>query len=123
MDNQDILAKKIIAELDAGLDNIPADALQQLRSARERACLHARQHAHTRVGHSMALMDKLRQHRTGLLGAALIMVLFTSLAMWQSNMINDEDTASIDTELLTGDLPVNAYLDGHLSKWVNNDTE
>ena len=123
MDNQDILAKKIIAELDADLSTIPADALQQLRIARERACLHARQHTHARVGHSMVLMDKLRQHRMGLLGMALIMVLFTSLTMWQSNGMTDEDTASIDTELLTGDLPVNAYLDGHLSKWVNNDIE
>lgn len=123
MDNQDILAKKIIAELDADLSTIPADALQQLRVARERACLHARQHTHARVGHSMVLMDKLRQHRMGLLGMALIMVLFTSLTMWQSNGMTDEDTASIDTELLTGDLPVNAYLDGHLSKWVNNDIE
>lgn len=123
MDNQDILAKKIIAELDADLSTIPADALQQLRVARERACLHARQHTHTGVGHSMVLMDKLRQHRMGLLGMALIMVLFSSLVMWQSNSMTDEDTASIDTELLTGDLPVNAYLDGHLSKWVNNDIE
>ncbi len=112
MSDQDILAKKIIAELDADLSTIPADTLQQLRVARERACMHARQHAHTRVGHSMVLIDKLRQHRTGLVGAILIVVLFSSLAIWQSNMMTDEDTASIDTELLTGELPVNAYLDG-----------
>jgi hypothetical protein len=59
----------------------------------------------------------------GILGAVLMMLLLASFVVMQSNMDDDDDTASVDTALLTGDLPVNAYLDGHISKWVNNDSE
>jgi hypothetical protein len=126
MNNSDeILAKKIIAELDAGLDSVRPEVLQQLHAARERACEHARQKHTAQVGfgHSLALVDKLRQHRVGVLGVVLMMLLFASLVVLQSTMDEDDDTASVDTALLTGDLPVNAYLDGHINKWVNNASE
>lgn len=128
MNNSDgELAKKIIATLDAGLDGVRPEVLQQLHAARERACAHARQKtdAHVGFGHSLALVDKLRQYRVGVLGVVLMMLLLllAGLVMLQSNMNDDDDTASVDTALLTGDLPVNAYLDGHISKWVNNGSE
>lgn len=121
----DVMARKVIAELDAGLDRVRPEILQQLHVARERACAHARRksHAHIGMGHSMVLVDKLREHRVAVLGVVLMMLLFGSLVMWQSSMDDEDDTASVDTELLTGDLPVNAYLDGHLSKWVSNASE
>ncbi|BBP00298.1 DUF3619 family protein [Sulfuriferula nivalis] len=123
--SDDILAKKIIAELNAGLDDVRPEILERLHLARERACAHAqhKSEAHVGAGHSMALVDKLRQHRMGILGAVLMMLLLASFVVMQSNMDDDDDTASVDTALLTGDLPVNAYLDGHISKWVNNDSE
>jgi hypothetical protein len=126
MNNSDeVLAKKIVTELNAGLDYVRPEILQQLNLARERACAHVKHKSevHVGVGHSMALVDKLRQHRVGILGAVLMMLLLASFVVMQSNMDDDDDTASVDTALLTGDLPVNAYLDGHISKWVNNDSE
>jgi hypothetical protein len=123
--SDDEIAKKIVAELNVGLDSVRPEILHQLHMARERACAHVQKKSavHIGLGHSIALVDKLRQHRVGILGAVLMMLLLASFVVMQSNMDDDDDTASVDTALLTGDLPVNAYLDGHISKWVNNDSE
>ncbi|NOT18325.1 MAG: DUF3619 family protein [Sulfuriferula sp.] len=125
MNNQDILAKKIVSALDAGLADLRPETVHKLQLARERACSTARQRTYSQIhnGHSLALLDKLRLHRVGIVGLVLMLLLFAGFALWQSNMIDNDDTATIDTELLTGDLPVNAYLDGHIGKWVSNGTE
>lgn len=125
--NKDAYAKQVIAVLNSSLDSIGPDAARKLQSARERACSLAAQQSQShqfRSAHSLAWSDWMRQHRTGLVGMLLVIVLCATAAIWQTSFSNnDDDTAAIDTELLTGDLPVNAYLDGHLSKWVNNSSD
>ncbi|ARU31351.1 hypothetical protein CAP31_06420 [Sulfuriferula sp. AH1] len=124
--NKDVYVKQVIAVLNSSLDSIGPDASRKLQSARERACSLAAQQSQShqlRSAHSLAWSDWMRQHRTGLVGMLLVIVLCATAAIWQTSFSSDDDTAAIDTELLTGDLPVNAYLDGHLSKWVTNSTD
>ncbi|MDR3392789.1 MAG: DUF3619 family protein [Sulfuriferula sp.] len=126
--DKDKYAKELIAVLNDGLGSLRPEVTRNLQLARERACALAEQQVHShhfKSAHSLAWSDWVRQHRTGLVGALLVMVLFAGAAVLQttSGSNDDDDTAAIDTELLTGDLPVNAYLDGHLSKWVNNSSD
>ena len=124
--NKDDYAKQLITVLNGSLDSLHPDVTRKLRSAREQACALAVQHSHThqfKSVHSLAWGDWARHHRAGVAGMLLVLVLCAAAAVWQSSFLNDDDTADVDTELLTGDLPVNAYLDGHLSKWVNNSSD
>lgn len=120
--NEDAYAKEVIAVLDKGLASLRPEVTSKLQISRARACALASQRVypqHFKSAHSLAWVDWVRQHRTVLVGMLLIMALGGATAVWQSSSGKDDSTVSIDTELLTGDLPVNAYLDGHLSKWVN----
>lgn len=122
--NEDAYAKELIAVLDNSLALLRPEITEPLRIAREHACAHATQniYAHSySSGHSVTWADWVRQHRLGLAGMLLVLALGGGTAVWQSGGNGKEDnTVSVDTDLLTGDLPVNAYLDGHLSKWVSN---
>ena len=121
--DKDDYAKQLIAVLNNSLDSLRPDVVRKLQSAREKACVLAGHQAHAhqlQPTHSLAWSDWMRHHRTGVAGLLLVLVLSATAVVWQTSFSNDDDTADIDTELLTGDLPVNAYLDGHLSKWVNS---
>ena len=122
--NEDAYAKEMIAALDDSLPLLRPEITEQLRLAREQACALATHsiYAHSySSGHGVTWADWVRQHRLGLAGMLLVLALGGGTAVWQSGGNGkDDNTASVDTELLTGDLPVNAYLDGHLSKWVSN---
>ena len=120
--NEDAYAKQLIAVLDDGLVSLRPEVVRKLQSAREQACVLASQRAlphQFKSAHSLTWVDWVRQHRIGLVAMLLVMALGLTL-VWQTSSVKDDDTVSVDTELLTGDLPVNAYLDGHLSKWVSN---
>ncbi len=125
--NKDDYAKQVIAVLNSSLDTLRPEVTQKLQSAREQACAMAGQHSvihhHNKSGHSLALNDWMRQHRSGLVGMLLVMLLLAMVAVWNNSSSNDDEATDIDTALLTGDLPVNAYLDGHMSKWVNNSSD
>lgn len=121
--NEDAYAKEMITVLDGSLPLLRPEITEQLRLAREQACARAMQgvYAHSSAGHSMTWTDWVRQHRLGLAGMLLVLALGGGTAVWQSGgNAKDDNNVNVDTELLTGDLPVNAYLDGHLSKWVSN---
>ncbi|MHB1677003.1 MAG: DUF3619 family protein [Sulfuriferula sp.] len=121
--NEDAYAKELIAVLDNSLPLLRPEVAGKLQVAREQACALASQRAGShsfRSAHSLTWTDWVRQHRIGLVGMLLVMALGGGTAVWQSSGGKDDNTVSIDTDLLTGDLPVNAYLDGHLSKWVSN---
>ncbi len=122
--NEDAYAREMIAMLDDSLPLLRPEITERLRLAREQACTLATQgmYAHSySSGHSVTWTEWMRQHRLGLAGMLLVLALGGGTAVWQAGGNGkDDNTVSIDTELLTGDLPVNAYLDGHLSKWVSN---
>lgn len=123
---KDESARQIIAVLNCSLSNISPEITRKLQSAREQACNVAEQVSHKhqlKSAHSLTWSDWIRHHRAGFAGMLLVMLLSTVALVWQTSFSNEDDTADVDTELLTGDLPVNAYLDGHLSKWVNNSSD
>ena len=126
--DKDAYAKKVITVLNSSLDRLRPEVTNKLQAARERACALAdAQHTKTHklnYAHSLAWSDWMRNHRTGLVGMIVAtLLLCASIAVWHSSYSTEDDTIDIDTALLTGDLPVNAYLDGHLSKWVNNSSD
>ncbi|MDA8225214.1 MAG: DUF3619 family protein [Betaproteobacteria bacterium] len=121
--NEDAYARKVLTALDDSLADLRPDVLRRLRNAREQACELASQHASEsrfRGMHSATLVDWIRQHRVGVIGILLATLVVLGGVMWQSSGNNEEDMADIDAGLLTGDLPVNAYLDNHLSKWADS---
>lgn len=124
--NKDDFTKQIITILNSGLNDIRPEVARKLQAAREQACAAAEHTSHKhklQSAHSLTWSDWIRHHRAGFVGMLFVLALSTVAVMWQTSFSNEEDTAEIDTALLTGDLPVNAYLDGHLSKWVNNSSD
>ncbi|WP_124951489.1 DUF3619 family protein [Sulfuriferula thiophila] len=124
--NKEDYAKQLITVLNDSLDSLRPEVTRKLQSSRERACVLASQQTqshHIKSAHSLAWSEWARHHRAGVIGMLLVLVLCATAVVWQTSFSIEDDTADIDTELLTGDLPVNAYLDGHLSKWVNNSSD
>jgi hypothetical protein len=120
--NEEAFAKQLVMKLDAGLTELPPEVVGRLESARFRARDLARLKSHGHAVHSahgLAVIGWVRQHRTGTVGMLLVLLLGVAVAMWQSSSNGNDDTADVDAALLTGDLPVNAYLDNHLNKWTD----
>ncbi len=121
--NEEQYAKKLVTELNDGLNGLGSDVLRRLQSSREQACEAASQQRgapYLRSAHSITLTGWFRQHRLGAAGAMLLVVLALASVVWEyAGSSSDDDTAAVDTALLAGELPVNAYLDTHLNKWAN----
>ena len=104
---------QIKQQLDRALDLQPA-TLNRLKVAREQAL--ARQRAREpafALAWADAVMGRLSSNPApvglALAGAALVLAL-AGIQYWH-RAPTVEEIAEIDTELLTGDLPINAYLD------------
>ena len=111
---------QIKQQLDRALD-LEATTLRQLKSAREQAL--ARQRT-TQPAFELAWVGALVGRVTGnpasagftLAGAALILAL-VGLQYWH-RMPTVEEIEEIDAAILTGDLPINAYLDNSFDTWL-----
>lgn len=125
MMNEEDFAKRWVAVLDRSLGDLRPEVISQLTCAREAACQRAAQQLSSHqngASHTLSITGWVRQHRVGAVGALLTMLMVLAIAMWQYGGNTDDDTADVDAGLLTGDLPVNAYLDNHLNKWTNGDS-
>ena len=119
MMNEREFGLKIKQQLDQTLDLKPAE-LNRLKVAREQAL------ARRRIAEPVfalvwvdAVMGRLSSHPgagIALAGAALIMALF-GIQYWQQTP-TVEEIVEIDAELLTSDLPINAYLDKSFDTWL-----
>jgi hypothetical protein len=113
-------SNKIKQQLDSHL-NLDEATLQRLRSAREQAL--ARQRL-TEPVFVFAWADAVSSRisgnagplRVALTGAALILALI-GIQYWQQTP-TVEEIEEIDAALLTGDLPINAYLDKGFDAWL-----
>lgn len=124
--NEDDFAKQLAAKLDEGLQEIPPEVLRGLAVARAAACEHVRIKKYGHAGYTMQggnLVGWIRKHRLGTMGVLFVVLFAVGVVMWQSSISVPTDTADVDAALLTGDLPVNAYLDNHLNKWTNDDSQ
>ena len=118
--NEREFGRKIKQQLDQTLDLKPAE-LKRLKLAREHAL--ARQRI-SEPAFALVWVDAVMGRLSGnpasasiiLAGAALIMAL-VGIQYWQQTP-SVEEIVEIDAELLTSDLPINAYLDKSFDTWL-----
>jgi len=118
--NEQLFASKICQVLDRGAHVGPAIA-ERLRAARERA-LDARR---LERAPALAWADNVLGNLGGpsgvwlrlVLPALFVVVSGAAIYTWQQNQRLAE-TEEIDAELLTDDLPIDAYLDRGFEAWL-----
>jgi hypothetical protein len=126
MKEQDF-ARSVGRHLDAGLDELQPSVLERLRTAREAALALARAQEHQ--ASSAATDDRVPRPRGWVLDRRLLAPLAVALLalvgvlLWQLEVreiapTRHADYADVDTEVLTDDLPVVAYLDPGFEIWL-----
>jgi hypothetical protein len=125
--NERDLARQIVQRLNRGLDHIKQGTLYQLQSARHAAldryrevpqpvfCLAVAGKVASRVSHHHNFNARY------VAAAALLVLSLIGISYWQFVMSND--VAEIDVSLLTGDLPINAYLDSGFDAWLKRSSQ
>lgn len=118
------LARKIVRYLDHGADRVDAATRDRLAAARKAALSRYRERPQTLfglawAGHAAGWMAEHRFSSTRLLAAAAaLLIAVTGVAYWRSTMTSPHDIAEIDMNLLTDELPINAYLDQGFDSWL-----
>lgn len=120
---EDELAAKIIQELDHGIENMDAGTRERLAAARRIALAQYRERPEpvfglAWAGNAISYMGggQRAQGVRYLIAVAALVLGLIGLAYWQSNGSNDY--SEIDINLLTDDLPINAYLDTGFDSWL-----
>lgn len=115
--NEQDFGRSIRGHLDAGLDTVAPAVLHRLRAARAAAIARAQA--------GPGLQDASVQGRR--LGRVIVPVaavlLMVGVLFWQQRVhfggpAQHEEYADVDTEVLTDDLPVVAYLDPGFEIWL-----
>jgi hypothetical protein len=120
-DRDDELGRTIARSLSAGLDTIDQQTLDRLHAARNAALARQRRQpawslAEPRMGSGPTGALRYLSPRYLLPITALILIVTGSI-YWQ-NLQNNDEVADIDAKLLSGDLPIDAYLDKGLDSWL-----
>jgi hypothetical protein len=118
--NESKFGHQIKQQLDQALDLEPA-TLNRLKVAREQALARQRM---TEPAFALVLVDAVvgrlssnpASASIALAGAALILAL-VGIQYWQQAP-TVEEIEEIDAAILTGDLPINAYLDKSFDTWL-----
>ena len=108
------LARKVVEYLNDGLDRIEPSVRERLATARMHALSHHRAQPGTERGPVLAAW--LADHRL-LLAAAALVAATAGTVYWQSTRPAN-GLADLDTNLLTDELPVSAYLDKGFDSWL-----
>lgn len=121
--NEQDLARSLTRHLSAGLDDLPPSVLYRLRAARAAAL--------ARVQQPPTLAGEPGQGTAGrrtaivrlLAPATLLLLLAGAVVVWQQQVrhagpAEQADLADVDTQVLTDDLPVVAYLDPGFEIWL-----
>ena len=121
--NERELAGKIVQHLDHGLGHIKQGTLYQLQSARNAALDRYRETPQPVFGLAWAGNIAFHAGRSryfnarNLLALGLLLLSLIGVTYWQVTT-QANDIAEIDVSLLTGDLPINAYLDSDFEAWL-----
>ena len=127
--NEQELAEKIVRRLDQSLGHLKLGTLYQLQSARKAALDRYREAPQPVFGFAWAGEAAFRlnhsRHFTArnLLALGLLLLSLVGVAYWQLVIIQPNDIAEIDANLLTGDLPINAYLDRDFEAWLKRSSQ
>ncbi|MEK7231164.1 MAG: DUF3619 family protein [Pseudomonadota bacterium] len=126
--NEQELAKKIVQHLDQGLGHIRQGTLYKLQSARMAALDRYRQAPQPVFGLAWAgdaafrLSHSRHFNTRNVLALSLLLLSLVGVTYWQL-AIQPTDIAEIDASLLTGELPINAYLDSGFEAWLKRSSQ
>ena len=119
--NEQDLAKKITRTLNWGLTQIDDSKLAKLRVAREKAMAGFQEPVvvatlATSTGHAIEMPGMIRKPLFWL----PILAVVTALVIYQTSGDDDiyDESGELDAQLLTGELPINAFLDKEFGSWV-----
>ncbi|MCC6533192.1 MAG: DUF3619 family protein [Burkholderiales bacterium] len=114
------LAGRIVRHLDRGLADLDAGIGAKLRSARESAV----ERLEPQPAWSLALAGARGPRTSGrqfnpvyVFSVAAFVLSIYGVVLWQQQQ-HIEDPIDIDAKLLSGDLPIDAYLDKGLDTWL-----
>jgi len=126
--NEQELAGKIVQHLEHGLGDIKQGTLYRLQSARM-AALERYRVKQPVVGLAWAsdVSFHISQSRyfnaRNLLALATLLLCLIGFSYWQAAIQPSNEIAEIDVNLLTGDLPINAYLDTGFDAWLKRSSQ
>ena len=126
--NEQELAKQIVQHLDRDLDRIKQGSLYQLQSARLAALEHYREVP--RQSFALAWAGDIAFRIThsphfplrNLVAAGMLVIGMVGVTYWQV-VIKSYDIAEIDANLLSGELPISAYLDSGFEAWLKRSSQ
>jgi hypothetical protein len=117
------LARRIVRHLDYGIEQIGPATRERLLAARKAALSHYRERpapvaALAWAGQAIArVMHGRFASGRYLIAISALVIALVGVARWQSTAPVAE-LAEIDTALLSGELPINAYLDKGFDSWL-----
>lgn len=120
-------AKNIAQTLNWGLSQIDDAKLTRIQAARQHALAAYRPPVSilglvTVSGRSLEMSSWIRKPLFWLPVLAIVAAV-AGYVLSSSNDIYDETGGELDTQLLTGELPINAFLDKDFGTWVNESSQ
>ena len=115
----DEVARKIVGHLDFGVERLDPVVRERLASARQAALARYRGKPEPVLGLAWATLGGGGQRAQGaryLVAIAALLVGLTGVVYWHT--LAPSDFADVDVNLLTDDLPINAYLDQGFDSWL-----
>jgi len=126
MDNEDKFARKIAGHLRWGTTQLEPAQIARLQAARERAVASLRTPV---AGLAMAgssgrtlRLPRFSRKTLFLLTIISIVGLWAAYSQWSQDDFYD-NVGELDAQLLTGELPINAFLDKDFDTWVKESSE
>jgi hypothetical protein len=123
--NEQDFARSVTRHLDAGLDDLPPSVLYRLRAARDAALARTQERQGLQGGADVGTSGRhgMIVGRRLLAPVAMLLLLAVGMLLWQQQTrhvgpAGHADFADVDTEVLTDDLPVIAYLDPGFEIWL-----
>ena len=126
--NEQELAKQIVQHLDRDLDRIKQGSLYQLQSARLAALEHYREAPQQSFALAWAgdiafrITHSPHFNLRNLVAASMLAIGIIGVTYWQV-VIKYNDIAEIDANLLSGELPISAYLDSGFEAWLKRSSQ
>ena len=120
-------ATNIVRTLDWGMSQIEADKLSRLHAARQKAMVVYREPVTilgmvTVSGHTLNMANWIRKPLFWLPVLA-IAIAVAGYTFSSADDIYDETGGELDAQLLTGELPINAFLDKDFGSWVQESSQ
>ena len=127
MDNEKDFAQKITRTLNWGLSRIEDDKLARIRAGRQKAMTAYREPVSilglvTVSGQTLEISNWIRKPLFWLPILAIVAAL-AAYSLSSADDIYDETGGELDAQLLTGELPINAFLDKDFGSWVKESSQ